>query len=192
MTDPLLIDLPVHIETERLILRPPQAGDGPMFHAAMVESLVELRRFLASLSWVAAEQSIDQAEAHCRNAQANFMARKDLPFLLLEKHSGELVGVAGLHRTEWSTPKTEVGYWGRASRSGHGFVTEGVEALVQYAFTHLRAVRIELVTDEENHASRRVAERCHFTLEGVLRHERRASDGGLRNTCVYARFPPVS
>jgi RimJ/RimL family protein N-acetyltransferase len=191
MTDPLLIDLPVHIDTQRLILRPPRAGDGPMFHAAVVESLTELRRFLASLSWVAAQQSVEQAEAHCRNAQANFIARRDLPFLVLERSSGEMVGVAGLHRTEWSTPKTEVGYWGRASRSGHGFVTEAVEALVDYAFIHIQAVRVELITDEDNHASRRVAERCRFGLEGTLRSERRATDGSLRNTCIYARFPPA-
>jgi len=33
-----------------------------------------------------------------------------------------------------------------------------------------------------------VAERCGFELEGVLRHERRAPDGSLRNTCIYARL----
>jgi RimJ/RimL family protein N-acetyltransferase len=60
---------------------------------------------------------------------------------------------------------------------------------VAFAFTHLRAARVELITDEENTRSRRVAERCGFTLEGVLRHERRAEDTGLRNTCVYARLP---
>lgn len=189
MTDPLLLDLPARIDTERLIMRPPQAGDGLMFHAAVVESLSELRRFLASLSWVAGDQTVDAAELHCRNAQLNFLARKDLPFLLLEKGSGEMVGVAGLHRTQWATPKTEVGYWSRLSTSGRGYIIEAVDALVQYAFDHMRAVRVELITDEENHASRRVADRCRFALEGILRNERRTVDGSLRNACIYARFP---
>jgi RimJ/RimL family protein N-acetyltransferase len=48
---------------------------------------------------------------------------------------------------------------------------------------------VELITDEENVASCRVAERAGFVLEGVLRNERRAPDASLRNTCVYARFP---
>jgi RimJ/RimL family protein N-acetyltransferase len=191
MTDPLLIDLPTTVETERLIMRPPQPGDGPMLHAAIVESLVELRRFLASLPWVALEQTIESAEIYCRNAQANFLARKDLPFLLFEKSTGQLVGAAGLHRTVWTTPKTEVGYWGRVSRAGNGFVSEAVEALVAYAFGQLHAVRVELITDEENQASRRVAERCRFVLEGILRNERRAPDGTLRNTCTYARLRGV-
>ena len=190
MIDPVLIDLPTSIETERLLLRPPRAGDGALLHAAIAESLPELRRFLASLPWVAGEQTIESAEAYCRNAQANFLARKDLPFLVLEKATGEIVGATGLHRTVWSTLKTEIGYWGRVSRARNGFICEAVAALTDYAFANLRAVRVEIVTDEENGPSRRVAERCRFVLEGVLRNERRAPDGTLRNTCIYARIAP--
>lgn len=57
MTTPILLDIPAAIETERLLHRPPRAGDGPELYEAVSESLPELRRFLASLPWVAAEQS---------------------------------------------------------------------------------------------------------------------------------------
>jgi len=189
MDDPILLDLPAAIDTERLVMRPPQAGDGPALLAAIDESLPELRRFLASLPWVAAEQTLESAEIYCRNGQANFLARKDLPFLLFEKSTGQLVGATGLHRIVWATPKVEVGYWCRTTRSGRGFVSEAVTALSDFAFGHLHAVRVELITDEENTGSRRLAERCGFVLEGVLRRERRAPDGTLRNTCIYARLP---
>lgn len=189
MIDPILLDLPTSIDTERLFMRPPQAGDGAVLLPALTESLPALRRFLASLPWVAAEQTMESAETYCRNAQANFVARKDLPFLLFEKATGGLVGAAGLHRMVWATPKAEVGYWGRTSRGGNGFISEAVMALRTYAFTHLQAARIELITDEANTESRRLAERCKFSLEGILRNERRAPDGDLRNTCIYACFP---
>jgi RimJ/RimL family protein N-acetyltransferase len=192
MIEPLLIDLPDSMQTERLALRMPQAGDGPQLLPALAESLPQLRRFLASLPWVAADPTPDSAERWCRNAQANFLARKDLPFLIFERASGELLGACGLHRTEWETPKTEVGYWIRSSRAGQGFITEAVEALCGYAFAHLGALRVELVVDEDNISSRRVADRCRFHLEGTMRNERRAPDGTLRNTCVYARFPTPS
>ena len=110
-----------------------------------------------------------------------------MPFLIFDKTSAKLLGATGLHRTVWETPKTEVGYWCRASAVGKGFITEAVSALIVYAFAHLHAARLEIVTDEENSASRRVAERRGFTLEGILRNERRAPDGSLRNTCIYAR-----
>jgi RimJ/RimL family protein N-acetyltransferase len=188
MLDPLLLELPGHIDTRRLHLRVPRAGDGAALYAAIVESLPELRRFLASLPWVAAEPSPEVSEAWCRNAAANFLARRDLPFLMFEREGGALVGATGLHRTVWETPRTEIGYWCRTTRAGRGYVSEAVAAVARYAHENLRAVRIEIVTDEANLASRRVAERCGFELEGVLRHERRAPDGSLRNTCIYARL----
>ncbi|MES3013783.1 MAG: GNAT family protein [Pseudomonadota bacterium] len=191
MHDPLLLDLPTRIDTERLLMRPPQAGDGPRFFEALSESLVEMHQFLAALPWIAAEPSPDAAELYCRNGQANFVARKDLPFFLFERTTGQLVGATGLHRTVWATPKTEVGYWVRSSRSGRGLIAEVVEATVQYAFARIGVVRVELITDEANLASRKVADRCGFVLEGTLRHDHKAPDGSLRNTCLYARFPPA-
>ena len=92
MIDPVLLDLPPTIDTERLLLRPPRTGDGAMLHAAIVESLPELRRHLASLPWVAGEQTVESAETWCRNGYANFLARRDLPVLVQEPTTGELVG----------------------------------------------------------------------------------------------------
>lgn len=188
MTDPLLLDLPPSIETERLILRPPEAGDGPTFHAAVTESVGELRQFLGSLPWIAGEQTAESAEIYCRNAHANFVARKDLSLFVFDKVSDDLIGGVGLHRTVWATPKTEVGYWCRTSKLGKGYVSEAVGILTRFALEQLGMARVELITDEANHASRRVADRCGFALEGILRHESRAPDGTLRDTCVYARL----
>ncbi len=189
-TEPLLLELPERIETGRLLLRAPRAGDGPALHAALVDSLAELRRYLASLPWVAQEQTPASAETWCRNSQANFLARRDLHFLLFEKASGLVVGATGLHHVEWATPKAEVGYWCRTTHAGRGLMGEAVAALAEYGFRHLGVVRLAIVTDEENAASRRVAERAGFVLEGIQRHERRAPDGTLRNTCLYARLAP--
>ena len=44
MQDPILIELPAVIETERLRLRPPQAGDGAALYLAIQESLPDLDR----------------------------------------------------------------------------------------------------------------------------------------------------
>lgn len=191
MIDPLLLPLPTSVETERLLLRVPQAGDGPALHAAVCESLPELRQFLSAVPWVANPSTPDIAEARCRTAAANFLLRTETPFHVFEKASGQFLGGAGLLRTVWATPRTEVGYWMRSSCAGQGFAKEAVEALVDYAFTQMQAVRVELVSDEANLASRRVAERCLFALEGTLRQERRATDGSLRNTCIYARLRPT-
>lgn len=190
--DPLLLDLPTTMSTERLDLRAPEPGDGAAVYEAVAESLVELRRFLASLPWVAGEPSVQASERFCRQSHAHFIARQDLPFLMFERATHRFVGTVGLHRPNWATPSLEIGFWRRSSARGQGFVSEATSALVEYAFHFAHAQRLTIVTDEDNHASRSVAERCGFQLEGVLRHERRAPDGSLRNTCLYARLRPVA
>jgi RimJ/RimL family protein N-acetyltransferase len=189
MPNPLLVDVPNRFETDRLILRPFRAGDGPVLHEALVESITELRRFLWFLPWVAEEQTQDSAEIRCRRCEANFLSRADLPFLAFERSTGRLVGSMGLHRTDWDVPKTEVGYWIRTSEAGKGYVAEAVQALVEWALNQLGAQRVELVAEDRNVASRKVAERCGFALEGVLRNVMRGPDGSLRNSCIYARLP---
>ncbi|HET9206978.1 MAG TPA: GNAT family N-acetyltransferase, partial [Burkholderiaceae bacterium] len=97
----------------------------------------------------------------------------------------------GLHRFDWSVPRFEIGYWVRRSEQGRGLITEAVQTLVRFAFDGLRARRVEVRMSSMNHRSRAVAERCGFTLEGVLRQDSLGVDGQPRDTAVYARVRGV-
>lgn len=182
----------MQFETPRLVLRPFNVDDAPALHEALVESIDELRRYLWFLPWVAGEQSLASAEARCRTAQANFLMRTDLPYLAVRKDTGRLVGSVGLHRTDWAEPRTEVGYWIRTAEVGNGYASEGVRALVDWALVTLRAIRVELITLEDNIGSRAVAERCGFTLEGIHHNILRGPDGALRHRCVYAKLTDLT
>jgi RimJ/RimL family protein N-acetyltransferase len=192
MPDPITVQVQSRFETDRLILRSFEAADATALHEALLESIEQLRRHLWFLPWVAQEQTLAAAEARCRAAQANFLLRTDLPYLAFKKDSGRLVGSVGLHRTDWNEPKTEVGYWIRSSETGNGYASEGVQALANWALSDLRAIRVELVTLEENAASRAVAARCGFALEGVHRNVMRGLDGNLRHRYVFARLPSAA
>ncbi|MEO8132448.1 MAG: GNAT family N-acetyltransferase [Betaproteobacteria bacterium] len=186
--DPILRDIPDAFASSRLRIRAPRAGDGQIVFDAIRESIADLRRFPASLSWALAEPSLDAAEKYCREAYSNFLMRRDLPLLLLLKDTDVVVGSSGLHRMNWAVPKFEVGFWGRSSFQGKGYATEGVAAIVEFAFGTLGARRVEAFPDEANDRSCKVCERVGLTLEGTLRNERIDPDGTLRNTRVYARI----
>ncbi len=188
MTDPLEFSVPESFETPRLHLRPFSEADAPQLHEALVESIAQLRENLWFLPWVAEPQTLRSAEERCRKARSDFQLRLDLPYLVFDR-TGRLVASAGLHRTDWAAPKTEVGYWVRTSEVGKGYATEAVNVLTTWALQSLGAERVELVTDERNAASRAVALRCGFRLEGVRRHTAQDPDGRFRNTCVYAKLP---
>ena len=190
--DPLLIDVPQRIDTERLLLRPPQPGDGAALNAAVCESIAELQPWLP---WAQKAPTADESELQCRRMHGRFALREDLVVFIFERRSdgseGALLGGSGLHRIDWAVPRFEIGYWRRSGHGGKGLIVEAVRALNRVAFDRLGARRVEVRMDSHNERSIRVAERAGFTFEGVLRQDALDPAGGPRDTRVYARVRGV-
>jgi len=186
--EPILIDVPERIETERLVLRVPRAGDGRLVNDAIGASHAELAPWMP---WAGTMPSVDESEAHCRRQQARFLLREDFVFFMFVRDAaggeGELVGGTGLHRIDWTVRKFEIGYWRKTGCEGRGFVTEAVRALARLAFDALEARRVEIRMDDNNAPSWRVAERAGFTLEALLRFDSATPTGEPRSTRIYAR-----
>ncbi|HEY2560171.1 MAG TPA: GNAT family protein [Caldimonas sp.] len=186
--DPLLIDVPERLETERLVLRVPRPGDGRILNDAIRASHGELAPWLP---WAGTLPTVDESEAHCRRQQARFLLREDFVMLLFlrraEGGDGELVGAAGLHRIDWALRKFEIGYWRRTGCEQRGFMTEAVRAMARMAFDVLDARRVEIRMDDRNERSWKLAERAGFTLEALLRFDSMTPAGEPRSTRIYAR-----
>ncbi len=179
----LLLDIPEKIETARMILRAAKSGDGPEAFEAVLESLNELKPWMP---WVHPEPRLESSIEFHATAQAKWYSRDLLDFQWHEKATGRLVGKGGFHTIDWDVPKFEIGYWVRTSMAGKGYCSEAVNALVDFAVRELGAKRLEICSDPRNQKSRNVAERCGFTLEGILRRNMRDPTGGLRDSCMYA------
>ncbi len=182
--NPILLDIPEGFCSKRLEIRVPRPGDGAALNAAAIESLKNLRPWLP---WAQKAPLVEESETFCRTSYSKFLARQDMPLLLWLKDTHTCIGGAGLHRINWDVPKVEIGYWLRTSYTGQGYMTEAVEAIKAFAFDVLRARRVEIRMDISNDRSRRVAERCGFELEGILRNEARTVYGELRDTRVYSK-----
>ena len=186
--DPVLIEVPERIETERLILRCPRPGGGPTVNEAERETRAELRPWMP---WAHTEKSLDDSEAYCRRMQARYLLREDLAMFIFERdvmgREGRFLGGTGLHRIDWSLRGFEIGYWRRTGCGAQGYVTEAVRALARFAFDRLAARRVEIRTDDANSASWKLAERAGFTLEALLRGDSLTPFGEVRSTRVYAR-----
>jgi len=180
----LLLDIPDSASTSRLELRANRAGGGAAINAAFVESHAELRPWMP---WARDAISVEQSEEHCRRMHARWHAREELDFCFWRKADGVLVGKGGLHTIDWEIPKFEVGYWIRTSCARQGYATEATLGLVEFARSHLGARRLEITSDARNAASRRVAEKSGFELEGIRRASRRDAAGELADSCMYAR-----
>jgi ribosomal-protein-alanine N-acetyltransferase len=82
---------------------------------------------------------------------------------------GEVVGVIGVDIREDIYRKTPLlGYWISPAHRDKGIITEAVELITNYAFTHLDIICIQANTLGNNPASMRVLEKAGFTKQGVL------------------------
>lgn len=184
---PRLRDLPVQIETTRLILRPPQMGDGAMVNDAIRETFPSLNRWMA---WARSMPPIPETETVMREAAARYRTKEELSFLIFQRQSGLYTGSVSLHHIDWEVPKFEIGYWIRASEEGNGFMTEAVSRLTEYCFAHWDALRMEIRCDARNTRSAAVAQRAGYTLEATLRWDARDNQGNLRDTLIFSKFAP--
>jgi ribosomal-protein-alanine N-acetyltransferase len=67
---------------------------------------------------------------------------------------------------------------------GHGYATEGVRALLQWAFDTLDLNRVQAEADTRNAASARVLEKLGFVREGTLREDC-VVNGDVSDSWVY-------
>ncbi|MEW6577784.1 MAG: GNAT family N-acetyltransferase [Chloroflexota bacterium] len=185
-SDPILLNFPDELTTERLLIRPPRPGDGSTINAAIQESLAELQPWML---WAQTPPSVADTETVCRRKAAEWLRREDLMLTLWRQSDGLFVGGSGLHRIDWSVPRMEIGYWCRTSLSGQGYITEAVRAITGFAFEHLGAQRLEIHCDAGNTRSAAVAGRAGYALEARRRNYARGVDGTLRDMLVFVRFP---
>ena len=177
--------VPERFETERLLIRAPQPGDGKTVNDAIRESINELRVWMP---WAQEVPSVAESETFAREAALRFRNREELPLLILRKSDGLYLGGSGMHNIAWDVPRFEIGYWLRTSETGRGYMTEAVNGVTAMAFDALKAARIEIRCDARNRKSAAVALRCGYTLEATLKQESRAPDGKLRDTLVFCKL----
>jgi RimJ/RimL family protein N-acetyltransferase len=187
MDNPILFDFPYSFDTERLTIRGPLPGDGKEIHAAVMESLDELRPWMP---WAVGKVlNAKEYEIRVREGQLKFLSREDLWMMLLLKGTQTIIGGTGLHRINWSVPKFEIGYWVRTSYARQGYITEAVAGLTDFAFGILGAKRVEIRCDARNARSAAVPERLGFVHEATLRHDdRHHKTNQLRDTMIFAKI----
>ncbi len=83
--------------------------------------------------------------------------------------TGRFVGLALAPQIDREAGEIELGYIVAPAARGRGAGTAILHLLTRWAFEDIQAQRAYLIIDVDNHASRRVAERSGYRLEGVMR-----------------------
>ena len=91
-------------------------------------------------------------------------------FAIVEHPGGAFLGLIAFVALRLEGQEAEVGYIVAPEARGRGIAPRALAMLTQWGFEELGLERIELRAELENPASLKVAERCGYVREGVLRN----------------------
>ncbi len=110
-----------------------------------------------------------------------------LPFVVIDKASGEVIGSTRFCNADLLNQRVEIGYtWHSKSYQKTSCNTECKLLLLTHAFESLGAIAVEFRTNWHNQASRTAIARLGAKQDGVLRNHQKMPNGGYRDTVVFS------
>lgn len=144
----------------RILIRPPEKSDQDAFLAAVQRSR-RLHR-----SWVRAPQTPEKFQEYLSrlDQQSNWS------FLVCLREGGELAGVITVsNAVRGYFQSAYLGYYAFAGCERQGYMREGLQAVLRYAFRTLKLHRLEANIQPGNLASIALVRACGFEREGYSR-----------------------
>jgi RimJ/RimL family protein N-acetyltransferase len=178
----MLLELSSQLETERLIIRPYQKGDGVFYFSLLEDNREHLKEHVDSATTVTNEE---EAEIKIRELAADWVGRTRFVMGVWEKVSSTYIGEIWIEPANWEVPSFEVGWFLDKTYEGKGLATEAVKASLTFLFEDLNAHKVIAKARETNVKSFRLAERCGFVKEGLLRDNARKKDNTLVGLLCY-------
>ena len=169
---------------EVVLLRPWREADAPAASLAFSDPV--LQRFSWPQPPPCSEEDTRRYFAELEAARA---LGEELNLALVRPGDDSVVlGSGSLYDVRPEQGCASVGYWLAPEARGRGVATHAVRLLARWSFTELGLARLEVTCSLDNEASQRVAQRCGFAREGVLRSHV-PSAGGRRDMVVYDLLP---
>ncbi|MGW2279945.1 GNAT family N-acetyltransferase [Streptomyces sp. NPDC001770] len=168
MSAPVVLRAGATPSAPALVVRPWRMGD--------VDALVEASRDPALRRWTSSVVDNEADGARWVQAQQRGWAAGDrFGFAVFEAQPAspqqQLVGNVVLKEVTPGKPAAEVGYWTAAHARGRGVAPRALEVLTGWAFDTFGAAGLrclELLHQEDNLASCRVAQKSRYEFDGVL------------------------
>ena len=158
------------------------------------EAAQSLERWTLSLAPYG--QSREQIRGYVAQASAQEDEGWTQPFAVLDQASGRVLGSTRLTLIDRENAKAELGYtWYARDVWGTAVNPSCKRLLLRHAFETMGLERVYFYVNLLNERSLAAVERLGAVREGVLRHDRRLSNGAWRDTVVLsilsAEWPAV-
>ncbi|UVK86677.1 GNAT family N-acetyltransferase [Pseudomonas sp. B21-051] len=168
------------LQGPRVILRPLQYSDAD----ALLRAAADGELWNLTVTVVPSASTVD---SYLKKALDGRDAGSVMPFVIVLKDSGEVIGSTRFWKIDPLNRKLEIGSSWISARWQKSFVnTEAKYLMLRHAFEVLECVRVQFTTDENNQKSRNAILRLGAQQEGIVRHERIMPDGRKRNSVRFS------
>lgn len=100
----------------------------------------------------------------------------------------KLLGEIGFSNVDEKNGVCHVGYWLRKSARDKNIISKLLPRIEKLAFEQDWCHKISLHCDSENIASKKIAEKNGYILEGVIRQDSKWPDGSLRDKLYFGKL----
>lgn len=171
MKHKLLWEFPGSLETERLIVRKYEKGDGKTYFA-LLERNNNRENLKEHVDEAQSVRTEEQAEIRIREHEAEWVARKRLVLGIWLKETGECIGQIWIEPNKWEVPSFELGYFIDSGYQRRGYALDASIRSLKFLFEDLQAHKVIIITQDTNEKSWKLAERLGFQKEAHFRESR--------------------
>jgi len=111
------------------------------------------------------------------------------PFVIVDNSSNSIIGFLDIKNIEWNIPKAELGCYIDEEYAGKGVSTKALTIFCDHCFNELGFKKLFLRTHQSNLSAQKVAEKCGFEREGIIRNDYKTSSGEIVDLLYYGRLP---
>ncbi len=132
-------------------------------------------------------RTVEEMSAYLQTALGERVSGSALPFALIDKASGRVIGSTRYGNIDRVHHRVEIGWtWVARQWQRSPINTEAKYLLLRHAFETLKCIRVELKTDSLNERSRAAILRIGAREEGTFRNHMITASGRIRHTVYFS------
>ncbi len=171
-----MIDRNLILENEKVLLRPMTRQDFPLLQVLTSDPQ----------QWIYFTQDLSIPREFEEWAAPHFKEER-LQFSVFDKEKKVLAGATAFGNYSARDQRIEIGWtWLGKSFQGTGINQSMKKLMLDYCFSRLNIVRVEIKTDVLNIPARKALIKCGAVEEGILRSHTLMTHGRRRDTIYYS------
>ncbi|MFT4536717.1 MAG: ribosomal-protein-serine acetyltransferase [Saprospiraceae bacterium] len=109
-------------------------------------------------------------------------------YLIIDNTDNSIIGFMDLKNIDWNISKAEMGGYIDKDYASKGITTKAFRLFCDICFQEHEFKKLFLRTHPTNLAARKIAEKCGFEVEGIIKRDYKTTSGEIIDLVYYGRL----